>query len=49
MDPKNAIIFKKIRFSFLITGLLLLPSLGFSQKQQEEQDNKLKKDQKKNN
>jgi len=47
MDTKNVIIFKKISFSFLITGLLLLPSLGFSQKQQEEQDKKLKKNQKK--
>jgi iron complex outermembrane receptor protein len=47
MDTKNAIIFKKISFSFLITGLLLLPSLGFSQKYQEKQEKKLKKDQKK--
>ena len=47
MDSKSTLICKKISFSFLITGLLLLPSLGFSQKFQEKQEKKIKKVQKK--
>jgi len=47
MDIKNAIIFKKISFNLLIVAILLFPSLGYSQKYQEKQEKKLKKDQKK--